>query len=171
MRSKAILAIFALALLFAAGCGGSGGVSNSSSGSPSGSNPSGSTAPAITSQPSSETVTAGQSASFSVTATGSPTPTYQWQKNGVNIAQATSSTYTIPSTATSDAGRYQVVVSNSAGSVTSNGATLTVNSAPSGGSGPSGPTASALDVLTFHNDNSRQRLKECKFSFPAPFPA
>jgi hypothetical protein len=152
MRSKAILAIFALALLFAAGCGGSGGVSNSSSGSPSGSNPSGSTAPAITSQPSSETVTAGQSASFSVTATGSPSPTYQWQKNGSNIAQAASATYTIPSTATSDAGSYDVVVSNSAGNVTSNSATLTVNPAPSGGSGP---TASALDVLTFHNDISR----------------
>ena len=151
--AAALVAIPAV-LLFTAGCGGSKDITNSSSGgqSGSGSNPSGSTAPAITSQPSSETVTAGQSASFSVTATGSPTPTYQWQKNGVNIAQATSSTYTIPSTATSDAGSYQVVVSNSAGSVTSNGATLTVNSAPSGGSGPS---ASALDVLTFHNDISR----------------
>lgn len=151
------LVVIPAALFFSAGCGGSKGVNNSSSGAPSGSgsNPSGSTAPAITSQPTSETVTAGQSASFSVTATGSPTPTYQWQKNSVNISQATSSTYTIPSTTTSDAGTYQVVVSNSAGTVTSNSATLTVNSAPSGGSGPSGPTASALDVLTFHNDNSR----------------
>jgi Immunoglobulin domain len=154
MRSKAILAIFGLALLFAAGCGGSGsGVSNSSSGSPSGSNPSGSAAPAITSQPSSETVTVGQSASFSVIAAGTPAPTYQWQKNSVNIAQATSSTYTIRSTATSDAGSYQVVVSNSAGTVTSNSATLTVNS--SSGSGSSTPAPSALDVLTFHNDISR----------------
>jgi hypothetical protein len=150
------LAAIPAALLFTAGCGGSGkAVTNSSSGTPSGSgtNPSGSTAPAITSQPASETVTAGQSASFSVTATGSPTPTYQWQKNSVNIAQATSSTYTIASTATSDAGSYQVVVTNSAGTVTSNSATLTVNAAS--GSGSSAPTPSALDVLTFHNDISR----------------
>jgi hypothetical protein len=84
------------------------------------------TAPTITTQPASKTVTAGQSASFSVAATGSSL-TYQWQKNGTAISGATSSTYTISSTSTSDAGTYAVVVSNSAGSATSTSATLSVN--------------------------------------------
>src|SRR6185295_7159630 len=43
------------------------------------------TAPTITSQPASTTVSAGQTATFSVTATGNPTPTFQWQKNSVAI--------------------------------------------------------------------------------------
>lgn len=87
------------------------------------------TAPAITAQPQSQTVTAGGSATFSVSATGSPAPTYQWQKGGVNIAGAASSSYVISSVQAGDAGSYSVVVTNSAGSVTSNGATLTVNAA------------------------------------------
>lgn len=88
-------------------------------------------APAITTQPVNVTVTAGQQAAFSVTATGSPTPTYQWRKNSVNISGATSSTYTIVSTVSGDAGTYTVFVSNGVGSgVTSDNATLTVNAAP-----------------------------------------
>lgn len=69
-----------------------------------------SVAPAITSQPSSLTVTAGQSASFSVTATGDPAPTFQWRKGGVNINGATSSTFMIASTVSGDAGTYTVFV-------------------------------------------------------------
>lgn len=87
-------------------------------------------APAITLQPASQTVTAGGSVSFSVTATGSPAPTCQWRKNAVAISGATNATYTIASTAGGDAGTYSVVVTNSVGSATSNDATLTVN--PSG---------------------------------------
>ena len=85
-------------------------------------------APTITTQPANQTVTAGQSATFSVVATGTAPLSYQWQKNGANIAGATSASYTTPATATADNGStFDVVVSNSAGSVTSNTATLTVN--------------------------------------------
>ncbi len=91
----------------------------------------GATAPAITTQPTSLTVTTGGSASFSVAASGSPTPTYQWQKAGVNIAGATNATYTITSVVAGDAGSYAAVATNSAGSATSSAATLTVNTATS----------------------------------------
>jgi glucose/arabinose dehydrogenase len=82
-------------------------------------------APAIVTQPSSVTVSAGQPATFSVVATGNSLK-YQWQKNTVNIAGATTATYTIPSTQSADAGNYRVVVSNTTGSVTSATAQLTV---------------------------------------------
>ena len=87
--------------------------------------------PSITTQPSNQTVTAGQTATFTVTATGTAPLSYQWQKNGANIAGATSSSYTTPATTASDSGSmFRVVVTNSAGSATSNAATLTVNPAP-----------------------------------------
>ena len=89
----------------------------------------GSSAPVITNQPQSITVSEGNQASFSVTATGTPPLSYQWRKNTANISGATNSTYTIPSVIPADAGNYSVVVSNSAGSVTSNNATLTVTPA------------------------------------------
>jgi len=84
-------------------------------------------APTITTQPQSQTVTGGQSVSFSVLASGTAPLSYQWRKDGANIQGATSATYAIASVASSDAGSYDVVVSNSAGAVTSNPAILTVN--------------------------------------------
>jgi hypothetical protein len=87
------------------------------------------TAPTITTQPSAASVTAGNSASFSVAVSGTSPFTYQWKKDGMSISGATASTYSIGSTSTSDAGNYTVVVTNSAGSVTSNSATLTVSAA------------------------------------------
>jgi regulation of enolase protein 1 (concanavalin A-like superfamily) len=90
-------------------------------------------APSITTQPQNQTVTAGQTATFTVTASGTPAPTYQWQKNTVAISGATSSSYTTPTTTTADNGSsYRVVVTNSSGTVTSNAATLTVNAASGG---------------------------------------
>ena len=87
-------------------------------------------APAITTQPVNQMVTAGQTATFTVTATGTAPLSYQWNKNGTAISGATSSTYTTPATTSSDNGApFTVVVSNSAGSVTSTAATLTVNAA------------------------------------------
>ena len=87
--------------------------------------------PNITSQPVNQSVEAGQSATFSVAATGGTTLIYQWKKNGSNIPYATSSTYTIPDASSADNGaRYSVSVSNSTGSVTSGEATLTVVVAP-----------------------------------------
>jgi hypothetical protein len=86
--------------------------------------------PSITQQPSNQTVTAGQTATFSVTAAGTAPLTYQWQQGATPISGATAPSYTTPATATSDSGStFSVVVSNSAGKITSNAATLTVNAA------------------------------------------
>ncbi len=88
-------------------------------------------APLIITQPVNQTVTAGQTATFSVTATGTGPLTYQWYVNGVAISGATSSSYTTPATTPSQTGSvFTVVVSNSVGSVTSMGATLTVTVIP-----------------------------------------
>src|SRR2546430_12922115 len=92
----------------------------------------GSAVPAITSQPASQTVTTGQSASFSVTATGTAPLAYQWKKNGTAIGGATSSSYTTPATANADSGaQFTVLVSNSVGTVTSSAAMLTVKAGSS----------------------------------------
>lgn len=112
--------------------------------------------PAITTQPANQTVTAGQTASFSVVATGTALLSYQWQKNSADIAGATSSSYTTPVTTTGDSGSmFRVVVNNSAGNATSNQATLTVNAVTP-------PPASSVDVITYHYDNLRtgQNLAE-----------
>jgi hypothetical protein len=90
------------------------------------------TAPAITAQPQNRTVTAGQTATFSVAATGYPAPAYAWRKDGValsnggRISGATSAALNITNTVTGDAGIYSCFVSNSEGDDTSSGATLTV---------------------------------------------
>ncbi len=82
----------------------------------------------ITQQPTDRTVTVGQTATFTVTASGSNL-TYQWQKNGVNISGATSASYTTPATLYNENGTaFRCVVGSSSGSVTSNSATLVVNS-------------------------------------------
>lgn len=83
--------------------------------------------PNILSQPTNQTVSAGQSAVFAVSATGLPTPTYQWRKNGVNISNATNATYAIGSSLPTDSGTYTVLVTTPAGSVLSSNAVLTVN--------------------------------------------
>jgi MYXO-CTERM domain-containing protein len=98
------------------------------------------TAPIITAQPSSQTVTAGANVQFSVTATGRPAPTYQWNFNGTAISGATSATLSLSNVQSSSTGTYTVGVTNSSGTVTSNQAMLTVNAAsasPSGGGGAS----------------------------------
>ena len=92
-------------------------------------------APIITTQPENHTVTVGQTASFTVAASGDSI-SYQWQQSADNgqswtdIDGATDAAYTTEATTTSMNGtQYQCVVSNSAGSVTSDAATLTVNAA------------------------------------------
>lgn len=84
------------------------------------------TAPVITDQPDNVTVAVGQTASFSVSATGTAPLSFQWRKDGVNITGATSSTYTKTNVQLADSGLYRVLVSNSAGSVLSSEAKLTV---------------------------------------------
>ncbi|OLC92785.1 MAG: hypothetical protein AUH86_18395 [Acidobacteria bacterium 13_1_40CM_4_58_4] len=76
-------------------------------------------------------MTAGQTATFTVVATGTAPLSYQWQKNGGNIAGATAASYTTPATTTADSGStFRVMVTNTAGTATSSAATLTVNPAP-----------------------------------------
>jgi hypothetical protein len=91
----------------------------------------GATAPTITQQPAAQTATVGQSATFTVVAGGTGPLSYQWQKNGSPIAGAVSASYTTPATTPGDSGAtFLVVVSNSAGTATSNAALLTVTSTP-----------------------------------------
>src|SRR5467141_591014 len=85
-------------------------------------------APSITAQPASQTVTAGQTATFSVAATGTAPLTYQWKKNNAAISGANASSYTTTAMTSSDTGaQFTVTISNAVGTVTSNPATNTVN--------------------------------------------
>jgi centrosomal CEP192-like protein/ASPM-SPD-2-Hydin domain-containing protein/Ig-like domain-containing protein/immunoglobulin I-set domain protein len=108
---------------------------------------------AITTQPASQTVTSGHTATFSVAAVGSGTLTYQWKKEGTGISGATSTTYTTPATTTSETGtQFSVVVTDSNGSITSNPATLTVTAtdvAPSITSQPASATVTAGQTAMF----------------------
>jgi glucose/arabinose dehydrogenase len=83
--------------------------------------------PLITDQPDPVTVSLGQPASFHVSATGALPLAYQWKKNNVNIAGATTSSYAIMIVQASDIGNYSVTVTNSFGSVNSNTVALTTN--------------------------------------------
>ena len=86
--------------------------------------------PAITAQPQDRVVATNAAASFSVSVCGTPPFAYQWKFGGAPIPNATNSTFTIPSAEQSDAGKYSVTVSNPAGSVTSDAATLIVQFPP-----------------------------------------
>jgi hypothetical protein len=110
---------------------------------------SGATAPAITTQPTSLTVAVGAVASFTVAATGNPTPTYQWKKNGAVITGATAATYTIASAQTGDAATYTVTVTNSVSAITSNAATLTVTTALGIATQPTNQTVNTGAAATF----------------------
>jgi hypothetical protein len=82
--------------------------------------------PTITTQPVSQSVTAGQIANFSVATTGSAV-TYQWRKNGVAISGANCLNYSTPITTFADNGaQFTVAISNASGTATSNSALLTV---------------------------------------------
>lgn len=125
------------------GCG-------SSSSSPNGN---GNSKPVITFQPANATVAAGQQATFMVTATGMAPLSYQWQKDGANISGATSASYTTPAATSADNGSaFDVVVTNSVGSATSQQAMLTVSSgsgAPTITTQPTNQTVNAGQTATF----------------------
>lgn len=105
--------------------------------------------PSLTSQPANQTVNQGQTATFSVTATGTAPFTYQWQKNGASIPNATTSSYTTPATTSTDGGtQFDVIVTNVAGAVTSNMASLMVNMPPSITTQPSSQTVIAGQAAT-----------------------
>jgi len=144
MRSLSFVLLVMVFSVVSAGC--SGLVSQANSSAP--------VAPSITVQPNSQMVMTGQTASFSVTATGTAPLSHQWRKNGVAITGATSSSYTVPATTSSDNGvQFTVLVSNTVGSVTSSPATLTVNAAtvaPSITTQPTNQTVSAGQTATFN---------------------
>jgi hypothetical protein len=113
------------------------------------------TLPVITQQPSSASVEEGGVIGFSVVAGGTAPLAYQWQKNGIDIEGAVAATYRITETALNDSGTYRVIVSNPLGSVTSNGALLTVTKKPpiiqkpTVTSSPASKTAIVGDTVTF----------------------
>jgi hypothetical protein len=106
-------------------------------------------APAFTTQPASQTVTAGSAVTFAALANGSPAPTYQWQMNGTNILGATGTSYTITNSGLSNAGTYLIVAANAAGSATSDGAVLTVNTVPTITTQTTNQTVNAGQNATF----------------------
>ena len=110
-------------------------------------------APAIRSQPGGQSVLAGSSATFTVSATGTGPLRYQWKKNGTDIAGATNSSYTTPGASLGDSGaQYSVVVSNAAGTVTSSSASLTVtlaSVAPAIATQPAAQTVTAGQTASF----------------------
>ncbi|MGI9108194.1 MAG: PQQ-dependent sugar dehydrogenase [Pyrinomonadaceae bacterium] len=116
--------------------------------------PAGRTPPSIGTQPQSQTVAAGQPVTFSVSATGSTPLTYQWQRNNVNIPDATSNSYTLASVNQADHGaQFRCIVTNAFGSATSDSATLTVtaNTAPTAtiNAPPPGTLYSAGDTIDY----------------------
>jgi sugar lactone lactonase YvrE len=104
--------------------------------------------PAITTQPGSLTVISGAPASMSVVASGTAPLAYQWSLDGSTISGANSTTYTLPAAASRNAGSYTCVITNSAGSVTSTAAILTVNTAPAITAQPANQTVIAGSTTT-----------------------
>lgn len=99
-------------------------------------------APAITSNPSGDTICVGEPVSFTVAATGTAPLNYQWRKNTVNIGGATNPTYSIAAAVAGDAGNYDCVVTNACGSATSTVAALAVQNDPTINTHPSSQTVS-----------------------------
>ncbi|RYZ23080.1 MAG: hypothetical protein EOO16_06410 [Chitinophagaceae bacterium] len=94
-------------------------------------------------------VCAGGPASFSVTAAGDAPISYQWRKDGADIAGATSATYSIPATTTTHSGTYTVRVANGCNSVVSNNSVLTVSPLVSITSAPAPVTVCAGSPAQF----------------------
>jgi glucose/arabinose dehydrogenase len=132
-------------------------------------------APSIITQPVSQTVTEGNAVSFTLAATGSAPLSYQWLKNNVIIAGANSNSYSFTSASTDNGAKFKCIVSNSAGSTTSNEATLSVNP-PAGNTPPVATitqplvsyTYKAGDILSFAgtgNDTEDGVLTAAKFTW------
>ncbi|MEO0018267.1 MAG: hypothetical protein RLZZ522_1550, partial [Verrucomicrobiota bacterium] len=118
-------------------------------------------APQITAEPVGATLNPGDPLTLSVTATGTPTPTYQWKKNGVNIGGATNPSYSVGSVTGADTANYTVVVTNSVSSVTSSAAAVAVLS-------PTLATSGFSPANTAANRNPDTRLA---ITFNAPVTA
>jgi hypothetical protein len=125
MKKHSLSLITILCAVLLTACGGGGGGGGGTSGSSSGSS---STQLSIATQPTAQSVTVGQSATFSVTASGTDPLTYQWHRGGSPISGATLSSYTTPATVIADDGSlYKVVITDGTGaSITSTEVALTV---------------------------------------------
>ncbi|HJQ32413.1 MAG TPA: immunoglobulin domain-containing protein [Pyrinomonadaceae bacterium] len=106
--------------------------------------------PSISAQPASQTVNAGSNVSFNVAAGGTAPLSYQWYKDGAAVAGATGSTLSLSNVQAGDAGGYAVTVTNGAGSLTSNPATLTVITPPTITTQPASQTVNAGQTATFN---------------------
>lgn len=106
-------------------------------------------APTITTQPALVSVNQGQSATFTVSATGTAPLNYQWRRNGASIIGATGASYTVGNAQSSTAGTYSVTITNTGGSIVSSGAQLIVNTPPLFTSQPRSQTALAGSTVTF----------------------
>ncbi len=105
--------------------------------------------PVITTQPAPMTAAQGTGATFTVVASGVPSPTYQWRKNGNAIDGATTATFTLATVVPADAGNYSVAVTNRLGTATSADAALTVNYAPTITTQPASATTTIGNNATF----------------------
>ena len=112
-------------------------------------------APTVTTSPTSQTVNAGSSVTFTAAASGNPAATVQWAvstDNGAtftNIAGATSTSYTFTTAASDNGKQFEAVFTDSVGSTTSTAATLTVDFAPTVTTGPTSQTINAGSSVTF----------------------
>ena len=112
----------------------------------------------VSANPANVTVTAGATATFSVSASGKKL-NYQWQRGTTNIAGATSASYTTPAaTAADDGATFRVVITNKGGSVTSSAATLTVNVPPAITTQPAAVTVAEGATATFTATATGTRL-------------
>ena len=94
-------------------------------------------------------MTAGGTATFTVSATGTAPLSYQWRRNSVNISGASGSSYTRHNVQPGDAGNYSVVVTNAGGHVTSGNAVLTVNVPPTISAQPQSQTVNQGGTALF----------------------
>jgi hypothetical protein len=115
-------------------------------------------APSVTTNPSNQTVSPGDTVTFTSAATGNPTPTVKWQSSGdggtnwSDISGETSTSYSFTAASGDNGIRYRAVFSNTIGSAQSNAATLTVNSSsssPTVTTQPTSQTATAGNTATF----------------------
>lgn len=105
--------------------------------------PASNTPPIITLQPEDQVVTAGDTVTLTVAATGTPSPSYQWQFFTTNLPGETSVSLILTNVSTSQAGPYAVTITNSAGSTNSQTATLTVNPPPP-------PAVPGFSIVTYN---------------------
>jgi hypothetical protein len=132
--------------------------------------------PMIQTQPLSVTITEPSAATFTVMASGSAPLTYQWRRGGVNVTGATGSSYTLTPTsrAADDGAQFDVVVSNSVGSVTSASVILSVNSPgtlPGNGlalwlRADAGAIGPPITHWTDHSGNNRHAVQATSTSQP-----